>query len=449
MITQAEYLEEKSKFLEEGRRLAQFQHAHIVKVFSSFEENNSAYMVMELLKGKTLLRMIEEAGSLEEAESVAYITQIAQALDVIHDSKLLHRDIKPENIIVTEEKRAVLVDFGTAREFAAGKTKRMTATLTPGYAPLEQYGQRARFGVPSDIYSLAATLYHLLTGEIPIQATDRAAGVELPAPRRLNSKVSSHVSSAVLSAMEVRVDKRPQSVGDFLKALQGVRPRSPVPLDDDLGASTAAKSGPRTGKEMGCVIVYVDRIGYLSIDREVTIDVAKAVGRSNDRFEKCKSVTLSRQDHSRRIELGSGEYRIWATCTMTVKDTLAFATRVLESNECSLTVRLGDQPVALTLEHLSEGLHLRDDLPALPFPRQGKKSAKHDTGCLEIQRSENVSINFAVIVELDSQTSHDLKELIMRKGEREARIELDPGEIMFFGQESRAIGARQRPTALA
>ena len=188
MITQAEYLEEKSKFLAEGQRLAQFQHPHIVKVFSLFEENNTAYMVMELLKGKTLLRIIEGHGPLEQTEALTYITQIAEALDVIHSAKLLHRDIKPENIIITEARRAVLLDFGSAREFAAGKTRRMTTTLTPGYAPLEQYGQRARFGVPSDIYSLAATLYHLLTGEIPIQATDRVSGVELPAPHRAQSQ---------------------------------------------------------------------------------------------------------------------------------------------------------------------------------------------------------------------------------------------------------------------
>ena len=142
MITHLEYRQEKDKFLAEGQWLAQFQHPSIVKVFSLFEENNTAYMVMEFLRGKTLLDIVEEDGRLEEKTAVAHITQIAEALDVIHGSKLLHRDIKPENIIITEDGRAVLVDFGTAREFAAGKTRRMTTTLTPGYAPLEQYGER-------------------------------------------------------------------------------------------------------------------------------------------------------------------------------------------------------------------------------------------------------------------------------------------------------------------
>jgi len=222
MITPVRYRQEKNKFLTEGQRLAQFQHPSIVKVFSLFEENNTAYMVMEFLSGKTLLKIVEDNGPLEERDAVAHIVQIAEALDVIHGLKLLHRDIKPENIIVTEEGRAALVDFGTAREFAAGKTRRMTTTLTPGYAPLEQYGQRARFGVFTDIYALGATLYHLLTGDMPIQATDRATGVELPALKAINPKVSRNVSDAVMWALEMRVEKRPQSVRDFLRSCRKI-----------------------------------------------------------------------------------------------------------------------------------------------------------------------------------------------------------------------------------
>ena len=243
MITPMCYRQEKNKFLTEGQRLAQFQHPSIVRVFSLFEENNTAYMVMEFLRGKTLLDIVEEDGRLEERDAVAYIVRIAEALDVIHGLKLLHRDIKPENIIITEEGRAVLVDFGTAREFAAGRTRRMTTTLTPGYAPLEQYGQRARFGVFTDIYALGATLYHLLTGEMPIQATDRATGVELPALKAINPKVSRNVSDAVMWALEMRVEKRPQSVRDFLMTMRGTRPCSPIPQNLHTTVSTGAEKG--------------------------------------------------------------------------------------------------------------------------------------------------------------------------------------------------------------
>jgi len=225
-ITVGEFHEERNKFLEEGQRLAQFQHPSIVKVYSLFEENNTAYMVMEYLNGKTLLKMVEGSGPLEEKLVVQIIEQVAGALGVVHEANVIHRDIKPENIIVATDNRAVLVDFGTAREFAAGKTRKMTTMLTPGYAPLEQYGQHARFGVFTDIYALGATTYHLLTGQVPIQATDRAAGVELAAPRRLKSSISRQVSDAVMWAMEMRIDNRPQKASEFVRAMQGARSAS-------------------------------------------------------------------------------------------------------------------------------------------------------------------------------------------------------------------------------
>jgi F-box protein 11 len=134
---------------------------------------------MEYLKGKTLSGVLGERGPLPEGQAVDCIATMGDALTVVHQANLLHRDIKPENVIVTDEGRVVLVDFGTAREFAAGKTKQMTAMLTPGYAPLEQYGQQARFGPFTDIYALGATLYHLLTGQVPVYPTFRTEAVIL------------------------------------------------------------------------------------------------------------------------------------------------------------------------------------------------------------------------------------------------------------------------------
>jgi F-box protein 11 len=283
MIAQADYRKEKNKFLAEGQRLAQFQHPSIVKVFSLFEENNTAYMVMEFLRGKTLLKLVEEDGCLEETDAVAFIEQVAGALDLIHGSKLLHRDIKPENIIITEEGRAVLLDFGTAREFAAGKTRRMTTTLTPGYAPLEQYGQRARFGVFTDIYALGATLYHVLSGEMPIHATDRATGVKLPALQGINPKVSRSVSSAVMWALEMRVDKRPQSIRDFLMAVRGTRPPFLISQSVDTTVSTRAETGRRIAQGMGCVEISLSRLGSFPIDCPVTINVERRHNRYYDK----------------------------------------------------------------------------------------------------------------------------------------------------------------------
>jgi serine/threonine protein kinase len=229
MMTVADYQSAKVKFLEEARVLAQFQHPGIVHVYTSFEEYNTAYVVMEYLKGKTLSEVLGERGPLPEGQAIDCIATMGEALAVVHQANLLHRDIKPENVIVTDEGRVVLVDFGTAREFAAGKTKQMTAMLTPGYAPLEQYGQQARFGPFTDIYALGATLYHLLTGHVPVHASDRATGVRLPSPQELNTTVSPAVSDAVMWAMEIKVEHRPQVVPEFLGALRGlVTPKRPA-----------------------------------------------------------------------------------------------------------------------------------------------------------------------------------------------------------------------------
>jgi formylglycine-generating enzyme required for sulfatase activity/serine/threonine protein kinase/Tol biopolymer transport system component len=223
-LSPADYQLARQKFLDEARVLARFHNRGIVEVYATFEENNTAYFAMEFVEGKTLLSQVESRGPLPEKEVVEYARQAADALTVVHQASLLHRDIKPENLLVTKTGRVVLVDFGTARQFTSGKTRRMTATVTHGYAPLEQYGQQSRFGVFTDVYALGATCYHLLTGQIPVQATDRVAGVDLPPPCRLNRQVSQTVSDTVMWAMEMRADRRPQSTQEFVRALMGTGP---------------------------------------------------------------------------------------------------------------------------------------------------------------------------------------------------------------------------------
>ena len=174
---------------------------------------------MEFLEGETLQKLINDKGLIPEVAAVAHIKAVFGALEQVHAAGLIHRDIKPDNICVTTDGRTVLIDFGTARAFALGKTVKQTAMLTPGYAPLEQYGQQARFGAFSDIYALGATLYHCLTGQMPAPATDRVAGVEVAPPHQLNPSVSLPVSWAVMRAMQIKASERPQNVGEFLAEL--------------------------------------------------------------------------------------------------------------------------------------------------------------------------------------------------------------------------------------
>ena len=233
VLAAADYVATRTKFLDESRVLAQFSHPGIVDVYGSFDENNTAYMAMEYLRGGSLENLLGDRGAAPEDEAVGYIVSVGEALIVVHAAKLLHRDIKPGNIMLTDDGRVVLIDFGTARTYAAGKTGRMTTMVTPGYAPLEQYGQKVRFGPFTDIYALGATLYHLLTGQMPTDATDRVSGVTLKPPREIKPDVSAGVSDAVMWAMEIRVDARPQTVREFVTALQaGLRSSAPAPAPD-------------------------------------------------------------------------------------------------------------------------------------------------------------------------------------------------------------------------
>ncbi|MFN7660648.1 MAG: serine/threonine protein kinase, partial [Dolichospermum sp.] len=129
------------QFQVEANYLQKCVHPHIVRIYEWFTENDTAYMIMELLVGKSLDKILLETGILAENQIKNYFVQIAGALKVIHSHNLLHRDIKPENIIIIPPDKAVLIDFGAAREFIAGQPGDMTRILTPGYAPYEQYIQ--------------------------------------------------------------------------------------------------------------------------------------------------------------------------------------------------------------------------------------------------------------------------------------------------------------------
>lgn len=215
------YSNAKQKFLQEGRNLGKFNHPGIVKVFYYFEENNTAYMVMEYLQGRTLGQILElQGGKLKQKQALYFIEKVGQALAVLHQAHFLHRDIKPENIIMAEDGRIVLIDFGAARDITNQNGQGFTAMLTPGYAPLEQYGQSLPYGTFTDIYALGATLYRLLTGKVPTSAVERAAGVKLPCISKFNPDVSPQIIKAVMKAMAINASERLQSVTAFLGMLQ-------------------------------------------------------------------------------------------------------------------------------------------------------------------------------------------------------------------------------------
>ncbi len=219
-----QFRDRKERFREEARTLARFRHPGIVQVFEFFDENNTVYMVMEYLEGRSLRQLARMAGGMiQERQAVAYVLQVADALEAVHAEGLLHRDVKPDNLLVLDDGNVVVIDFGTARQFGGEGSAVMSQTLSPGYAPIEQYSERGHFGPAIDVYALGATLYELVTGEMPMGSIDRGVGHELVPPSRLKPDLSPHVEGAILWAMEMDAADRPQSAAAFAAALRGER----------------------------------------------------------------------------------------------------------------------------------------------------------------------------------------------------------------------------------
>ncbi len=222
-VTVQQFALERQKCLDEARRIAQFRHDSIVKIVDAFEENGTVYIVMEYLHGQSLEQRVQHGGPLTTLEAGRIAEQLLLALEQIHAQGLLHRDIKPDNIMLCQTglmARAVLIDFGAAREFQAHRTVQHSLILTPGYAPLEQYGSSLKRSPSSDLYALAGTLYFALTGKAPPPATERVQGVTLrPLPGHV-VRESLGLAEALTAALSIRVDERPQTAGDMLERIQ-------------------------------------------------------------------------------------------------------------------------------------------------------------------------------------------------------------------------------------
>lgn len=207
------------QFRAEGRRLALCVHPNIVRVNDFFIEDDVPYLVMDYIPGLTLAEVVQLNHPLLEATAIHYTRQIGEALEVVHRSNLLHRDIKPANIILRQgTQQVVLIDFGIAREFTAGITQMHTSIASEGYAPIEQYIPQAKRTPATDVYGLAATLYTLLTAQIPVAATLRDR-IPLAPPVELRRQLNPAVSQAVMQGMAVEAYSRPATVVEWLSLL--------------------------------------------------------------------------------------------------------------------------------------------------------------------------------------------------------------------------------------
>jgi len=210
-------------FHDEARRLAVCIHPNIVRVSDFFVEAGWPYMVMDYVPGPTLQAVVFPGQPLSEATAIDYIRQVGEALKVVHQKSLLHRDIKPDNIILRQgTQEVVLIDFGIAREFTPNSTQTHTSMVSDGYAPLEQYLSKEKRTPASDVYGLAATLYALLTAQVPTPAVIRDRQ-PMPAPRELQPQLSAAVNQAIMRGMAVEARYRPASVDEWLSLLPDLK----------------------------------------------------------------------------------------------------------------------------------------------------------------------------------------------------------------------------------
>ena len=236
----------RNKFIDEAKAIRKLSHSGIVKVSDVFEENGTAYYVMDYIDGCSLDDLVKHEGALSEQAALGYIRQVCSALDYVHSQNRLHLDIKPGNIMVDRSGHAILIDFGTSKQYDEenGENTSTLLGMTPGYAPLEQYkkGGVTKFSPATDVYSLGATLYKLLTGQIPPEADDiYEDGIpDLP------SSLSSSVRNAVQQAMSPRRKDRPQSVGEFLSMIGATSDNERVDVIDNKSINSDLLSDEET-----------------------------------------------------------------------------------------------------------------------------------------------------------------------------------------------------------
>lgn len=223
-VSNVEFVERfKDKFLKEARHIAQLKHPNIVNIIDVFEENGTAYYVMDFIEGGSLVEKVQREGSLPENVAKRYILQIADALNYIHQRFMNHLDVKPGNIMLSRNDNAILIDFGLSKQYDS-QTGHQTSTtpvgISHGYAPMEQYkeGGVSEFSPETDIYSLGATLYYLLTGARP-PVSQEINEDGLPLDQLKAKNISWPTISAIINAMKPRRKERTHDINTFIAEL--------------------------------------------------------------------------------------------------------------------------------------------------------------------------------------------------------------------------------------
>ena len=232
----------RNKFLKEARNIAKLEHPNIVSIIDVFEENSTAYYVMKYAQNGSLDDKVKREGHLSEAEATRYILKVAKALRFVHQHKMTHLDVKPANILLSDNDEPWLIDFGLSKQYDIKTGEQTSSTplgYSPGYAPIEQYmaGGAGTFSPESDIYSLGATFYKLLTGVTPPDASS-VANEGLPIQALKDKGVSQQTIYVIFQAMEHLRKDRLHDMGSFIRLLSEEQAQTKPHSEEETEVST-------------------------------------------------------------------------------------------------------------------------------------------------------------------------------------------------------------------
>jgi serine/threonine protein kinase len=353
------------QFLGEAKTLAKFQHPNIVQVLRFFEAHGTAYIVMNFVQGQSLHDRMQKRKKINEEELKKFLFPILDGLESVHDAGFLHRDIKPGNIFIADDGEPMLLDFGAARSALLDKSRGLTAIVTRGYAPIEQYSKRGHQGPWTDIYALAGVLYEIVTGNDPVEATDRVIeDPQVPAYEAGVGRLSDTLLLAIDHGLAVHPEQRPRSVAEWRAELRG---------EADIPEATGTPS-------------------TMSMALEVASDLPKPSGRLSDQLDASEAEAIAElggapkrkskgstptgpsrdPDRRARVPRMSGTKRTGYTIVAGWKGAPVKAAVPASSGKRRLAARALVASVALLLAvggaGLAIGLWPAEDNPAQPTP---------------------------------------------------------------------------------
>ena len=237
------FLKGKTRFLQEAKMLAKFcDEPGIVGVRDFFEENNTAYIIMEFLDGITLKDHLKTNGLLSAEKTVELLMPVMMSLKKVHEQGMIHRDISPDNIMLVGNK-VKLLDFGAARNVSANENKSLSIMLKPGYAPEEQYRSKGNQGPWTDIYALCATMYKCITGITPDDSTQRVYRDEVRKPSQLGVRIPAHYETVIMRGMSVHQESRFQNIDALISAFNQ-KEDSTVNVTENVGCTPSTSVTP-------------------------------------------------------------------------------------------------------------------------------------------------------------------------------------------------------------